>query len=125
MREYFLRLSTMLFSISIFVIVPGLAFYIGVNYPEYRYAIIPWLILILSETLPMLYILLKLAKNSISVKKVKNIVLNVILITLTGNLIMFKFAQNEVLIIIHTVYIVGLFMIYSDIKKIEKILNKK
>ncbi len=126
MREYLIKLSTILFGASIFIVMPAFGIYIYRDFPEYRFALIPWIILILSETLPLFYILISLLKKKkVSIGKIKNLVFNVILISITGNIIMFKFAQNQILLLLHIVYIIALFMIYSDIKKIEKIIEKK
>lgn len=126
MRDYLLKLSVILFSASIFVIAPLFGVYLYYSNPQYSYAIIPWMIFIFSETLPLFYILISLLKKKkVSIGKIKNLVFNVILISITGNIIMFKFAQNQILLLLHIVYIIALFMIYSDIKKIEKIIEKK
>lgn len=126
MRDYLLKLSVILFSASIFVIAPLFGVYLYYSNPQYSYAIIPWMIFIFSESIPLLYILLKLLyKKEISIIKTKYIVRNTILITITGNIILLKFFHNPLMIVIQVIYIVALFLIYSDIKAIEKIMNNR
>lgn len=125
MRDYLLKLSTVLFAIVIFIIVPFFGIYIYINIPEYSYTIIPWLILIFSETIPIFYILIKLKNRSINISRTKYLIRNTILIAITGNILMLLYAHNYIMILIQIIYIIALFLIFTDVKAIEKIILKK